>query len=189
MKTMKKLRIISVFLVVCIVISALAGCSRRPEGFLDGRWAYIYDDKTTALKITTNGKAVFDGVHYDCEYDDEYIYLKGNDVTQKLRYKKNGDDGIFLYKVTTYKYQSEEPQNGLVGCWVSVDNERVGYEFTADGYFREDFYIPGYYTVNEDEGTIFCVYNDHYEDTTVYYILDGDKLVIEYPWPMIKKAN
>lgn len=189
MKAMKKNRLLCVVLVICLTVSMLAGCSKRPEGFLDGKWSYIYDTKTIALKISTNGKAVFDGIKYDCEYDEDYIYLKSKEGTQTLRYKKNGEDGIFIYKVTTYRYESDEPHNGLAGCWVSVDNERVAYEFTEDGYFREDFYIPGFYTVNEDEGTIFCVYNDHYEDTTVYYTLDGDTLVIEYPWPMVKKAD
>ena len=33
------------------------------------------------------------------------------------------------------------------------------------------------------------MYNDPIEDAVLYYSLDGDKLAIEYPWPMVPTGS
>lgn len=186
---MNRRRFAASLCVFILTVVSLAGCGTKATSKLDGKWSYIYDTEKTALKISGD-KAVFDGKSYAYSLDDEKIYLKdskGN--TQDLRYKEAGEDGIYLYKESTYEYQGEGSPNGLLGVWLDVSNGNSSFEFTDQGTFKEDSYIPGYYSVDDANGTISFVYNDHYEDTTIYYSLDGNKLIVEYPWPMVRTSK
>ena len=89
-----------------IVIATFAGCSGQ-KGVLDGKWAYIHDKETAALTIESGGKAVLDGVKYDCSYDDSFIALTDSaSKTKKLRYFYS-DETLVLYKQTDYTYSGE----------------------------------------------------------------------------------
>lgn len=189
MKNRKFALILGMVLTVsCTLLGCGSKSDKKLEGPLVGEWAYIHDTETTAFEIKENGTAKLDGTSYDVSFDDKRITLtdkKGN--AQSLLYVMNGDKNMFLYKISTYKYQGTDTPNGLIGVWIDTVNGNSSFEFTENGTFREDSYIPGYYTVNEAEGSILFVYNDMYEDTTIYYKLDGDILTVEYPWPMVKR--
>lgn len=178
-------------LLLAMVLSfsfVLAGCGEKKlEGSLVGRWFYIHDTENVALNIKADGTAILDGEKYDCSFDEEKIYLtdkKG--IASGHRYTVEGEGQMYFYKTATYRYQGTEPQNGLIGVWVDIENGKSNFEFTADGTFREDSYIPGYYRVNEEDNSIFLVYNDMYYDTTIYFTLKDDLLIVDYPWPMVK---
>ena len=64
-------------------------------------------------------------------------------------------------------------------------DEKYSYEFTEKGTFYEDQNFPGHYQVDESDHSIKLMYNDQFEDTYLYYSLDGDVLTIEYPWSMV----
>lgn len=189
---MKVKRIVA-FAVATLAVMALAsGCgSKKFDSPLNGKWSYLYNEKTPDFVVRDNGTVTLDKKKYtDCEVSDGFISFKdSNGVSQSIRYKFDKEDKIFLYKEAVYKYAGEGTPDGLIGYWVGAENPNISYEFTMDGTFREDTYIPGYYTVNEEDGTIFCVYNDHYEDTTVYYRMDGNLLYVEYPWPMVRYSK
>jgi hypothetical protein len=72
---------------------------------------------------------------------------------------------------------------------MGVSGEKMVLLFTDKGTFLEDGYFPGYYTVDEANSTLKLVYNDQFEDTICYFRLEGDKLYIEYPWPMVKMSS
>ena len=173
-KTIKKL----LAAVIACGALMLAGCSGYES------WAYIYEPDKEAFRMYKNGKAVLDGTDYTYIKDEQYITLKDKDgVETKMRYEMDKDQ-MLIYKRAVYQYAGEEEQNGLIGTWKAENG--WSYEFTDNGTFREDAYFPGYYMVDEENSRIKLAYNDHFYDTYIYYSLDGDKLTVDDPWPMMK---
>lgn len=169
------------------MILLLAGCggsaALSPQAqALQGKWAYIHDEKTPILWLKGSGTAVLHDKKYTYNCDDEFITLTSGGETTALRYQWAGDD-FYLYEQTVYT--CEETHDGLVGRWVS-EKDHWSFEFTEQGTFNEDGYFPGHYTVNETEGTFKLMYNDPFEDTTCYYQINGNELLVEYPWHMVK---
>lgn len=185
---MKRKRIALLVSLILIFTFVMAGCGEtKLQGDLVGKWYYIHDTEHVGMNIKADGTATLDGQKYDCDFDADKIYLtdrKG--YTEGHRYSVEGEGQIYLYKTATYKYQGTEPQNGLIGSWVDIENGNSNFEFTAEGTFREDSYIPGYYTVNEQDGSILLVYNDMYYDTKIFFSIKDDFLIVDYPWPMVK---
>ena len=177
----------SVFLVlmICMLVSLMAGCSGS-KGPLDGEWAYIHDTDKAALILESGGKASLDGVKYsDCTYDDAVITLTDSQSNvKKLRYVVT-EKGILLYKATDYVRSDADSSSDIVGEWKDTP-DNWSYEFTAEGTFVEDGFFSGTYKVNEAEGTITLTYNEDTDETVIYYSVSGDTLTIEYPWPMVK---
>lgn len=191
---MRAKRITALSLAVLTIISLVAGCgAKKLDSPLNGKWTYLYnkEDPVADFVVNDDASVKLDKKKYkDCSVDDERIYLKDSKgLSEGIRYKFDGEDKIFLYKQAVYKYQGEGTPNGLIGNWVGVDNPNIFYEFTEEGTFMEEPYTPGYYVADEEAGTIFCVYNDHYEDTIVYYTIKDNLLYIEYPWPMVRYSK
>lgn len=173
-------RIIS--LVTAIVMCAmLAGCGNAE------RWAYIHEPETEVLKLSDNGKAVYKGQKYKYTKDDSYIILTdGSGTSQEHRYVMDGEQMIF-YESSTYDRDQSEPGEGVTGLWIQ-DNGWL-FQFNADGKFSEENIFFGRYLVDESDHSIKLMYDDPIQDAVLYYSLDGDKLTIEYPWPMVKIAT
>lgn len=184
---MKRVRFFALALTVSILAASFAGCG-YPEGgdALSGKWAYIHETDKVAFKVNaTEHKAVLDGEHYSCDVDSEFITLtdrKGNDM--KLRYVAD-NKGIYLYKIQEYTYEGTPEEGSLVGIWSNPD-QTWNFEFTEEGTFKEDGYFPGIYYEDKEAGTIKLMYNDHFEDTVLYYTVNGNKLIVEYPWRMVR---
>lgn len=184
MKTGKKVILLSMAISLVLMI---AGCGKKLDGPLNGKWSYIHDTESVAFEVKNNGTAILDGKKYSCTYNNETISLTSKDgESLNLRYLTDGDDKFYLYKISQYEYQGEKTSDGIVGKWVDTENGRSSFEFTENGTFCEDSYIYGYYFQNEESGSVLFVYNDHYEDTLIFYSLDGNVLTVEYPWPMVK---
>ena len=165
----------------------LAGCGGNaalsPQAqALSGKWAYIHDEETPILWLKDDGTAVFHEKKYTYDCTDTEIVLTVGDKENALRYVRDGED-IYLYEKTVYT--CEGTHDGLTGKWVS-EKDNWSFEFTAQGTFDEDGYFPGHYTVNEADGTFKLIYNDPFEDTVCYYRIDGNELLVEYPWHMVK---
>lgn len=171
---------------VCILLALLllVGCAPKvqlneAETALLGSWAYIHDTGTAILTLKDSGEARFHGEKYSFTADSEFITLTGGGKTLRLRYEENGD-GFLLYEPADY--EAEGGTDGLVGKWVDAGSN-WSFEFSADGTFLEDGYFPGYFV--SDDSTVRLIYNDHFEDTTLYYTIDGKTLHLEYPWQMV----
>ena len=145
-------------IVTCLSVISLT-LAAGCSGTNTEEWAYIHDAQTTILSLSDNGKAVFN----DIKYTDQYL----------------------LYEKAVYQYQGEGEPDGLIGYWQEVDGY-LSFEFTENGTFREDYYSPGYYFVDEEKGIVKLVYNDMYPDTYIYYSIDGDILTVDYPWPVVR---
>lgn len=185
----KRLRGMKKFLlgITAAAILLLAGCGPKadlsaPAQTLCGKWAYIHDETTTVLQLKDDGKAVFHEEKYTWDCDGEFISLTDNKGTATaLRYAWDDQD-IYLYEQTIYTCQGTH--DGLIGKWVS-EKDHWSFEFTTNGTFDEDGYFPGHYSVDEAAGTFRLAYNDPFEDTTCYYQINGDELLVEYPWHMV----
>ena len=171
---------------VCIllVLILLVGCAPKAklneaETALLGSWAYIHDTGTAILTLHDTGEARFHDEKYTFTADSEFITLTRDGQTLRLRYAQNGD-GFLLYEPADYEAEGET--DGLLGKWVDAGSN-WSFEFTADGTFLEDGYFPGLFT--SDDSTVKLVYNDHFEDTTLYYTIDGKTLHLEYPWQLV----
>jgi len=176
-------RYISLIFILSVTLSILIGCSKGPY---DGEWSYIHDDKTVAL-VLSGKKAEVDGIKCSVNTKGDVLELTGSDGSHYEVSASDTKDRITLYKFTTYEYKGEGEPDGLIGVWES--KEKWSFEFTKDGTFKEDGYFPGYFTENRDEKTIKLVYNDHFVDTVCKYSVEGNKLIVEYPWPMVKTAK
>ena len=167
----------------------LSGCTNEPaepeETVTSEEWAYIYDAGTTVLELKSNGQAIFEGVDYTYTLSDNILSLtdKAGKVTE-MRFIPDGDQ-MLLYETAVYQYQGEGAPDGVIGNWKQVGGN-LAFEFTDKGTFREDYYSPGRYTIDEENGIIKLVYNDMYEDTYIYYSVEGDILSVDYPWPVVK---
>lgn len=153
-----------------------------------GSWGYIYDKETAVAVFYENGTARYEGKDYSYVNDNQFIWLKdaGGEMIC-LRYIPD-DEGIYLFKSTTYTFSGEGKPNGLVGEW-SCTEKNWSFTFTNTGTFLEDGYFPGSYTVDSEKSTFSLMYKDDFEDTTCYFQLDGNQLIIEYPWRMVKTST
>ena len=178
---------LAILLIFTLIICTLCGCDNAstnnvPDEF-EGKWAYVHDTETPILTVKPDGKAEYKGESYSYARDDQFIILtdkNGNET--KHRYLVD-TDGIYVYEDVVYTYTGEGTPEGLVGVWQA---DKWSFEFTANGEFKEDSYFPGYYTLNEELGTIKLIYNDHFTDTVLYYSIEGNELHMEYPWLLVK---
>ena len=172
-------RVLALLCAVVVGCAALTGCGKKATE----QWAYIHDTETPALSFYEDGSASFNKAKYTSyEITDKVIRLtdKKGDVTEYEYY----DDGEtrYVYDDVTYDYSMGEDSSQLIGVWTRGESS---YQFTDKGTFMEDGVFPGYYRV-QDDGTIRLIYNDPFQDTILKYRLEGGKLIINYPWPMIK---
>ena len=176
--------VLSVLAAFAAAAFLLAGCGTRTDSY-----AYIHDPETEIIALSDNGKAVYKGNQYTYTQDDTYIYLKGKDNdTVQLRYIPNEkDDGMILYEKSVYTYDGEGEPDGITGVW-KQDNGWE-YQFTDSGTFSEENIFFGHYAVDEKESSIRLMYDDPIEDAILYYSLDGNKLTIDYPWPMVRTGT
>lgn len=180
--TMKKIKLFAVMTALVVAVLSLTGCSEKITSPIVGEWAYIHDDQTVVLSLSANGKASYKGEKYSYTEDGQYITLSSGKNKLRLRYELNNDD-LYVYEPTTYVYVGNDTPNGLIGAWQCA---KWSFEFYDDGTFREDGYFPGYYTVSEDGTSFKLMYTDHFEDTTCYFAINGDELLVEYPWRMVR---
>ena len=170
------------YILATILISSallLGGCGSKSE-----KWAYAYEPAEEVIELSDNGKAQYKGNKYTYTRDDSFIELKdkGGNLT-KLRYTME-NDSMVLYEKSTYTYSEGQPGNGIIGLWTQENG--WSYEFTEDGKFSEENIFFGHYTVDEEKGCIRLMYDDPIEDAYLYYTLDGNKLTVDYPWPMVR---
>ena len=167
------------FLVIFAIMIIATGCGRKTES-----WAYSHEPTKETIALYDNGKAVYKGVGYKYVKDDSYITLTDKDKNEiKLRYIMD-KNGMTLYEKSTYRPLDGQEHDGLVGSW--TQDNGWSYVFTGDGQFSEEGIFFGRYSVDEEDSCIRLMYNDPIEDAYLYYTLNDDELIIDYPWPMTK---
>ena len=182
---MKKMLLAVAAFVIVIALVALAFLMQA-EG-----WAYDYEPEVEILSLGKTGRARYQGESYRYQKDDRYLVFTGNGgKTFRRRYEmgtgKDGEEVMFLYEPSVYSYAGEEAPDGLVGLWQTENG--WSFQFNGNGTFIEDTYFVGYYSVEQDEGRIKLVYDSEFRfnDTYIYFQLDGDRMTLEYPWRLLK---
>lgn len=181
---MKKCTSLLLTSIMFLSLFIFGGCGEKSDSPLVGNWAYIHDTETTIISLKSDGKAEYEGEKYSYTTDDTYINLTKDGESLKLRYELT-KDGFLMYQTTEYEYQGDGTPESIIGNWYNPTT-KWSYEFTEEGTFKEDGYFPGYFTVDENNSSIKLMYNDHFEDTIIYYGIEGTKLTIDYPWAMVK---
>ncbi len=165
---------------------SLSGCAKKDNSdALTGSWAYVHDTEKAVLVLKPNGKATFNGDKYSYSHDDNFIKLESKDDSQSYRYLLKGEKEMEFYQKTTYEFAGTGKPEGLEGRWVNEESNWE-FEFASEGTFSEDGYFHGVYSLDEENGVIKLMYNDHFYDTICYYKIEGNSLIVEYPWPMVK---
>lgn len=175
---MKKFKTPLLMFLICIALFSLSGCAKKTESL-----AYIHEPTKEILSFYDDGTAEYKGNKYKFKIENSVLYLTSDEGTIGLRFINNGDE-ILLYEKSTYQYDGEKNTDGIVGVW-KQDNGWA-YVFTEDGKFSEEGIFFGHYAVDEQSQCIKLMYDDPIEDAYLYYELDGDKLVIDYPWPVVE---
>ena len=174
---MKKIKIYSILISIICVMTLLGGCGSKTE-----KWAYDYEPTQAVIALSDNGKATYKGNEYTYTKDDTFITLTDENGEQlKIRYEMNGDK-MTLYEESTYTRSGSG--DGVVGNWLQSNG--WSYVFTDNGEFSEENIFYGHYTIDEDKSRIKLMYDEPMEDAYLYYTLNGDKLTVAYPWPMVR---
>lgn len=189
----------------CVLLGAVlvfGGCETTggkttPNGTAQGNttnvaaesFAYIHEPEKEILRLAEDGTAIFNGEAYTYVREGDWLTLKDSKGQEtKMRFTKPREDKEkwMLYERTEYHFAGEGEPDGVIGFWQGGPEDRLAYEFTTKGTYLEDGTFPGYYEVDEENKMIKLMYNDHFEDTYIYYELDGNKLYIDYPWPVVR---
>ena len=180
---MKRLKF-PILAAILTMTAMLAGCGKTEH------WAYNHEPDKDALVLYDNGKAELDGESFTYTKNETVISLtdaSGNTVDHRY-ITDDAHDQIYFYKSAVYHRGEEEKGAGIIGVWTQ-DNGRNTFQFTKDGTFSEENIFFGHYRLDKQAGTIKLMYSDPIEDTLLYYTLDGDEMIIDYPWPMVKTGS
>ena len=188
----KKMPVFAMILVM--ILMCLTGCSKSES------WAYNFDETKEILRLNSDGTAVYqakvfvDGIqkteerkYTSYKKDDSYLTLSGSDGELKMRCETT-DNGLVLYEKSTYVYtprEGYERGDGIVGVWTNTGTDRLFYEFSEKGNFMEDGVFVGDYFLDGEPGSIRLDYYDDLPDTILYYTIEGDEMVVEYPWDLV----
>ncbi len=176
---MKKIKKYIFSAIIIASVAALWGCGSKTE-----KWAYIHEPDKEVIALSDNGKVTYKGNEYTYTKDETFLKLKDkNGQELDLRYEESGDK-MTLYEESVYTRDGEGKEGSIVGVW-KQDNG-WSYQFTEDGKFSEENIFYGHYSVDDANSCIRLMYDDPIEDAFLYYSLDGDKLTVAYPWPMVR---
>ena len=175
MKTKKFISLAVIFL----SLLSLSGCGKKK---IDS-WAYDHEPDKEILAFYQGDRAVFKGEEYTYREDDTSITILDKNQDMVVHCAKDGNS-IILYEKTSYTRNSGDASNGIVGLW--TQDNGWSYEFTDEGRFSEDAIFFGRYSVDEKAQCIRLMYDDPIQDAYLYYSLEGDDLMIDYPWPLVR---
>ena len=187
------------FLCTAIAMMMLVACEGNETGKdnkpVKEQWAYLEDEGTPCLKLYEDGSAAFktekSGAtakltqYKKYEFTDEVLKLTAEDgsVTE-MKYYDTDTGKRYVYQKITLDYYSGDDSSTLIGAW-TCDNE-WSFQFSDKGTFLEDGLWAGYFIPN-GEGSLRLIYdNQVFSDIILYYSLENGKLILDYPFGMVK---
>ena len=176
----------------CLLLALLllAGCAKTAElspeaRAIVGKWAYNHDPATAVLTLKDDGGAKYDGKSYKrFTYDGTFLELSSGDGPVWQIRCLTDEEGMLLYRRT--EYECDGTHDGLIGNWKD-EKDKWSFQFTDTNAFLEDGYFYGTFYVDEDAGSIRLRYaGGELEDAVCYYSIEGDTLILDYPWRMVR---
>ena len=171
---------------VVLLFSVLAVCPASAEGFPAGGWAFASDPAALVLQINEDGTAQYQGKGYG--FEDESPYLLLTDAAGealRLRYLVT-EKNLWLYVPMNYTRKEGTTGEGIRGVWNLDGSEKGFFEFSEKGTFLEDALFDGTYSVDYEAGSFVLTYPRYLEETTCYFSIDEDRMVVEYPWLLVE---
>ena len=171
-------------LVLCLSMTA-AACA---EGFPAGEWAFAEKPDVPVLRVNEDGTALYGGL--DCTWEDDGRFLlltNAEGQTLSLRYLVT-EKRPFLYVTFGYTRKEGTEGEGIIGVWDQDGSEKSFFEFTANHRFLEDGVFDGTYEVDYENGSFTLIYPMYFDDTVCYFRQDGNRMILEYPWPLAETA-
>lgn len=160
---------------VLLVFLMLTGCTPAEK------WAYIHEPGKAVLSVHGD-TAVFGNKKYSVSPEDDKIVMTASDG--ETVWLETNETGATLYVPSVFIREGEG--EGLTGVW-KCPEKNSSFSFNDKGEFTEDNVFGGTYTA---DGTTFrLTYEAYFQDTVCSYSLADDKLVVSYPWPMVKAGK
>ena len=156
------------------------------EGFPAGGWAVTPDAAAPLLQLNEDGTALYDGAQYAWEDDGQFLLLKGDqEEVLHLRYQVT-EKGPWIFKPMNYTRKEGTTGEGIRGVWNLDGSEKGFFEFSDKGTFLEDGLFDGTYTVDYEAGIFVLTYPQYFDETTCYFSIDGESMIVEYPWILVE---
>ena len=169
----------------CVFIAAAGGAEEACP--LLGDWAFNYEPAVSVLTVAEDGTAVWNGADYTWEDDGAFLTLTGEEEeTVTLRYLAD-EEKVLLFLPASYTRTAKDRDDEIFGAWIQDGASRSSFVFDKSMQFLEDETFVGYFEVDDEAGTFTLRYQPSYfDDTTCYFVRDGDHMTVEYPWTMVE---
>ena len=169
----------------CIFFAA--GCGAEEPCRLLGDWAFDYEPAETVLTVREDGSAFWNGEAFTWEDDGTFLLLsKEEGEVLPLRYLAE-EDKVRVFLTGTYTRTAKDKDEEIFGAWKKDGSYGSAFVFEKDMRFMEDGTFVGTFELDEEAGTFTLKYQpDIFEDTTCYFIREGDRMTVEYPWTVVK---
>ena len=169
-------------LIGCFFLSAFSAAEEAPCPLL-GNWAFNYEPTVSVLVVNEDGTALWKDTEYTWEDDGTFLLLKDKEENElAIRYLAE-DDRMLIFLASDYTRTAKDKDEEIFGAWKMDGSYGSSFIFEKDMRFMEDGAFVGRFTLDEDAGTFTLKYEPSYfEDTTCYFIREGDRMTVEYPW-------
>lgn len=188
-----------VLLFLCVAAAMLLTACKDDEtdkGAVKEQWAYLEDESNACLKFYEDGSAAFRSddagskfkmyKQYDLTADKLKLTAEDGSVLE-MKYYDTDTGKRYMYQKVTLDYYDGNDSSTLIGAWLAKNE--WSFQFTDKGTFLEDGLWAGYFIVNDD-GSIKLIYDNRvFSDTIIYYSLENGKLILDYPFGMVKMAQ
>ena len=168
----------------CVFIAAAGGAGEACP--LLGDWAFNYEPAVSVLTVAEDGTAVWNGAECTWEDDGTFLTLTGEEETVTLRYLAD-EEKVLLFLPASYTRTAKDRDDEIFGAWIQDGASRSSFVFDKSMQFLEDETFVGYFEVDDEAGTFTLRYQPSYfDDTTCYFVRDGDHMTVEYPWTIVE---
>ena len=185
-----KLRKTLLLLVLAGCIFFAAVCGAEGACPLLGDWAFNYEPAVSVLTVREDGTASWNGAEYAWEDDGAFLTLKNEEAeTVALRYLAD-EKKTLLFLPASYTRTAKDRDDEIFGAWIRDGSSGSSFIFEKDMRFMEDGTFVGTFEVDREAGTFTLKYQPAlFEDTTCYFAWEGDRMTVEYPWPIVEKQD
>ncbi len=174
---------------ICLIAALLlCVCAPAEEEAFTGEWAFLHEPEKAVLVLNADGSGNYFGTDVLWRYEDAYLHLESGDGSQfDLTVEPMGNT-MTVYLPAVYERISQIGGEGeITGTWKALGDSQSSFVFTENGKFLEDAVFTGNYLFDEESATVMLKYVGGFDDTLIYVSFFEGKLIVGYPWPMIRK--
>lgn len=174
---------------VCL-IAALLLCvyTAAEETAFTGEWAFTHEPEKAVLVLNADGSGSYFGTDILWHCEGTQLYLENEDGSSFALTAEPMGEAMTVYLPAVYERISEIGGEGqIVGTWKAEGDSQSSFVFTDSGKFLEDAVFTGNYLFDEEHAAVTLKYVGGFGDTLIYVSFYEGKLIVGYPWLMIRK--